>query len=531
MIGAQAPRTPISHQIQTETVTERRSCPRVQGSAWRRSLLRVPAPASSFTERCATTLQTLEDSTSRIDHLEGKLDEIASYLTAPANTTLRANFNPSSSLFSTLPPSAMNAHSTFSMWILPSIEITPDDAIIHFRSKMLKYFPYVYVPCNASWLEQERPFTLLCIMNVTSQATETKLALGARIKQILTHRVYVDDDPLALNLDLVMGLLVWIVWGYDHMLHGTVAKVSRWMQLAISIVFDLGLGKPPQEQISLLADGVLSSGKTVPTRSIEERRAVLGCYVMSLVASSYWGQRQMDPMLWTLYMDECMDVLAHSRDSPFDQMLVHQVQLQRIAGEIESTRVSMDTRAEFFVTLLQQKIMAVKVRIPPHLQQDGNAFGLLQSTENSPDFQKFELLYQCLETAKLAIDNFCNIPSAELPRVSIPFYTHFARAMLVVYELSVRNDPNWDTALVRSTVDILALLDTMISRIQEARALMGELANGGVLDKSLSLYTHAKNSCAQRLAEMMGVSESDNYETQQVTNWISGDTWLREQFF
>lgn len=52
--------------------------------------------------------------------------------------------------------------------------------------------------------------------------------------------------------------------------------------------------------------------------------------------------------------------------------------------------------------------------------------------------------------------------------------------------LSTMNDPIWDTNLVRSTVDVLWILDHLINDVQQAKASRGEEneSANGFLDKS-----------------------------------------------
>lgn len=61
---------------------------------------------------------------------------------------------------------------------------------------------------------------------------------------------------------------------------------SRFMQLAMSMVFDLRLNRRPRQGFQptiFNLDNYAGRAEEVPasTRRIEERRAVLGCYVLS----------------------------------------------------------------------------------------------------------------------------------------------------------------------------------------------------------------------------------------------------------
>ena len=75
-------------------------------------------------------------------------------------------------------------------------------------------------------------------------------------------------------------------------------------------------------------------------------------------------------MQWTLYMDDCINALLQSKESPYDEIFVHQVRLQRIVGEVESVREETKAPPDFYLRFLQQKVDEVKASMPPRLQQD-----------------------------------------------------------------------------------------------------------------------------------------------------------------
>lgn len=84
--------------------------------------------------------------------------------------------------------------------------------------------------------------------------------------------------------------------------------------------------------------------------------------------SVYFGH--IDPMQWTPYMDDCIKALLQSKESPYDEMFVHQVRLQRIVGEVETVREETKAPPDFYLKFLQQKVDEVKASVPPRLQQD-----------------------------------------------------------------------------------------------------------------------------------------------------------------
>lgn len=84
--------------------------------------------------------------------------------------------------------------------------------------------------------------------------------------------------------------------------------------------------------------------------------------------SSYFAQ--IDPMQWTPYMEECLEVVSQNGTCPYDDMFMHQVRLQRIVGEVENARSTTSVPPAFFIGALRHKVDEVKVQISPQLQQD-----------------------------------------------------------------------------------------------------------------------------------------------------------------
>lgn len=69
-------------------------------------------------------------------------------------------------------------------------------------------------------------------------------------------------------------------------------------------------------------------------------------------------------------MDDCITALMESKESPYDEMFVYQVRLQRIVGEVENVREATKAPPDFYLKFLQQKVDEVKASMPSLLQQD-----------------------------------------------------------------------------------------------------------------------------------------------------------------
>ncbi|ROV95570.1 hypothetical protein VSDG_05261 [Cytospora chrysosperma] len=390
-------------------------------------------------------------------------------------------------------------------------------------------------------------------MAAASKSTQTKIALNQRIKQTLTQRMFLDQNPGAVNIDLLLGLLTFLAWGHDHLLQGTPATLSRFTQLAMTVAFDLRLNKPLGEDSNMLPVGSLNGATcTAPAdsaRSLEARRAVLGCFVMSSIVSSYFAQ--IDPMQWTPYMEECLELVSQNRECPYDEIFAHQVRLQRVAQEVEIARGTTIVSAAFYSSALRRRVGDIKAQISPHLQQDTvllasiyytelSIFGLLLSKQDhTPTFQRLECFHACLGTVKSALDCILKLPIVDYRGSSFPFFTQVARYMIVLYKLTTLSDPAWDTGLVRSTIDVVQVMDQLIANMQQARVADGEQAAEGFLDRSARIFMSFRQWCAGKIDEGTAGAAGQASTHGVLTGGDNGflldppgfsDIWLQENF-
>ncbi|PYH93827.1 hypothetical protein BO71DRAFT_380628 [Aspergillus ellipticus CBS 707.79] len=492
---------------------------------------------SCVTETSVRALKSAGNSpVSRINQLEGKIDSLVSLLGTGRTFDiphLDTSLSSSSSLPSEPTPTSF-----------PD-EPSPDECLDIFRSRMLKYFPFLHIPQNAQCLQQERPFLLLCIKAAVIPDTKTKLTLGQKIKQTLTQRIFLDTKPAAVGIDLLLGLLTFLAWGHDHMLDGTPAKVSRFTQLAMTLAYDLRLNRPSLDDSHLLPIGRgCPSQRGHPTRSMEERRAILACFLLSSLVSSFFIQ--IDAMNWTPYMDECLDILSQSKESPYDEIFAHQVRLQRITAEAEGIKGTTTILSDLYLSALRRRVDDVKAHISPEIQQENILLASIHFTELSifkpiisnqaiPTLEKLEHLYTCLQVVKAALDNFFKIPIAKYHGVSFPFFMQFARYIITLYQLSTLNDPSWDTAIVRSTIDILQVLDQLVSNMERARALEDERSADGLLDRSITKFRATRAWCAGKLAQDVDVGGFGDFATgegeMQLDALFLDDIWLRDYLY
>jgi hypothetical protein len=146
---------------------------------------------------------------------------------------------------------------------------------------MLPYCPFIYIPATvpAQQLQREQPYLFRAIMVVTMRSVPERVSQGNALKRLLSDAIVVEERS---DFDLLLAALTYVAWGHDQFTNGP-ATTPRMMDLALSIVCGLRWDKPlPINAHMLPMMGVPSyPGLSAIVCSLEEQRAVLGCFLLS----------------------------------------------------------------------------------------------------------------------------------------------------------------------------------------------------------------------------------------------------------
>ncbi|KAK3298765.1 uncharacterized protein B0H64DRAFT_422502 [Chaetomium fimeti] len=208
-----------------------------------------------------------------------------------------------------------------------------------FRSHMLPHFPLIHLPAEttAQQLQHQRPFLFQAIACVTSPTSCEKRVRAAELKRVLFAMAFLQhqkgnetqQSQAGRTMDLLLGLLVYVAWGWDHLLSG------RLMTLAMSLVGEVLPSKftaSDMHTLGLVVPEVDDTGGPMLAESLLERqRAVLACFVLSSAVSTYTGQ--VDALRWTPHIKHNLAALTASTDDPADGVLALQVHLQLLTSQ------------------------------------------------------------------------------------------------------------------------------------------------------------------------------------------------------
>ena len=113
-------------------------------------------------------------------------------------------------------------------------------------------------------------------------------------------------------------------------------------QLAVAMIFNLGIQSPPSEVLAGLLPTTHAQGMPHQPcrveRSLEEQRAVLGTFVITSMVSHNF--KAADGLRWSPYLEEYLAHIARQSTVPQDKTLVTQVKIQVMINQVRYSSCS-----------------------------------------------------------------------------------------------------------------------------------------------------------------------------------------------
>jgi hypothetical protein len=229
--------------------------------------------------------------------------------------------------------------------------ISDANSLFHyFQTTFISRFPFIILPpqTTADSLRLASPFLFLSIMAATTfHNPPIQRHLGSLIKRKICSQLIMRAER---SLDLLQGLLVHLAW-YHYFLNPQAPQMSLVLQLCIALVHELGIDKSPCERKKDkfgIENEVSGDGQNESSRSLEEKRALLGTYFLaSSFAAAFRKHSVMDFMK---YMEKCCQSLSEAAEFPSDLFISPMVQLQvlsrRVSDEMCYECVDSETKGE-----------------------------------------------------------------------------------------------------------------------------------------------------------------------------------------
>jgi hypothetical protein len=505
--------------------------------------------------------QTGRSSASRTAQLEAKLDSIVSLLQTTGSTSVPAGWestaSKSQSDIELGPPGPTGApvgapvgayaspgisspstaacspsSNEFSVHDLCStLPITPDQAektLNMMRTQNLRFLPFVYIPPHftAEMLREEKPFFWLCIMAVTTPVNIHRETLFRKITMLIQQKLLIEVAP---SMDMLLGIMTFISWTT----YSRRPFLNFYAHVLMGLVCDLGINQPVSQEPSNMQAFKCAVGwkQQIPTiRTLEERRAVLGCFL--LTSSIALTMSKIDALRWNPHMEESLTVLMDAKECPEDELLVTLVKIQLIMDKIYHMRRDGENKSYslLYTKAFQSQLESVKSQIPQRLQQDKAVALYLANAEvviheaaietpslpNSPEMHRLESLCTCLQGCKSWLDTWLAISPDHHIGISFTVFFQFSRALVSLYKLSTLEDPAWDRNMVRNTANVLEILDRILYNLKKSSRILSDpdQPEYNVYEKGVKMVQSIKQGWEPKLMEVW----FPNLPTDEISN-------------
>ncbi|OAA37907.1 hypothetical protein NOR_06984 [Metarhizium rileyi] len=385
-------------------------------------------------------------------------------------------------------------------------EPTPEEAEAYFAKfrQWLEAAPFMHIPVDmtAAALRREKPFLWTCIMSLTSMSTPQQRILREKIRQDVADRLVVDGDR---SMDMLQGLVAFLTWATMNAGPGMKPFLILYAALAQSIVFDMGLTRSPaEEQQSTMYFKIWSARPPPPprVRTMEERRVVLGLWLAISIATSFIGK--METLAWTAHMEDCLTTLDKGNEYPSDAILVAMVKIQLVGEEVQKLMRSKLSESNqnptyIFKSGLLSRLNEVRNQLADHLcnnQSLVHSIGLF-TEPGIPASVRINSMYSCTKHARKFYDIFFAIPAFEVAGLPFVAYVEMSHMQATLYRLTTVEDPAWDKDIMKSTADLMYLLDKTIElfyRIDEVYPIRTDDNDGTLFSKAAKILRNLRNS-------------------------------------
>lgn len=297
--------------------------------------------------------------------------------------------------------------------------------------------------------------------------------------------------------------------------------LSVFTHLATSLVFDLGLNKPVQVTPSTF--NLHQCPRPSTPRTMEERRAALGCYLMTSMYVKYIPRavwiiidhlnrissflQKIETIRWTPHLDESLQIVGEQKECLNDDILVQLVRMRLIVEKNRTRRASLndtsdavgpaedegalflDVKVEilessprdgthpiiaFFITIFHPKLTHYSVLLL-HLYSNELeiAVSSLSFTPSDVKASRQHHLFQALTSINSWFDILFMIPPAGY--ISFPFaiFSQVSRCLLSLYRLAILDAPNWNKNHVQQIANPLSILNRLVDTLEQVPAVVG----------------------------------------------------------
>lgn len=108
------------------------------------------------------------------------------------------------------------------------------------------------------------------------------------------------------------------------------------------------------------------------------------------------------------------------------------------------------------------------------------------------DLGKLDAYYASLQASKALLDNYLSFSPAQYLYIPFSVTLHFGRAAQTVYRLLVVDDPDWDRAIVKASIDLMAVMERTAVNYQKVHQVCGLETTDDI--ETTDYYSRAANA-------------------------------------
>ncbi|KAI2621290.1 hypothetical protein GGR54DRAFT_600933 [Hypoxylon sp. NC1633] len=434
-----------------------------------------------------------------------------------------------------------------------------EELLKKFREETIGFFPFVYIPphVTSQQLRELYPFLWLNIVCVALGSPRRRTALGDQARNIVIQKIVIDREK---SLDLLLGLLALVGWA--HLQRRDRPFWTLFSQLIVTLVCDLGLHQPPSNGTLFCApskDGDPRMTNYYRRRTHEEQRAVLGAFVVTSMVSNIF--KHAPGLRWSSHLDGYLSNLAQDSTVTQDETLIAQVRMQLIINQMYDdswqtsggggppalylsalrSQLHEITRQEKLGTAVRNHPMILELYHFTELLINESAISKSTTPWNEPDLRRFEVYQNCLVSIKAFIDTFFATPITLLGSMPLTSFPQLVRVVRCLHKISTIQDPAWDRAAVRRTIDLIPTCDKIIGTFEYLKAASALVTPDGGEDEShnwgIGVFRKMRAAWQNEMANLDAVNsasrETSMVDATQGSGFaaamdFSGDPWLTD---
>ncbi|KAM0814794.1 hypothetical protein AB5N19_00585 [Seiridium cardinale] len=406
-------------------------------------------------------------------------------------------------------------------------------------------------------LRNVKPFLWLNIMALATKSVSQQFAMEETIWQIISQRIVVQHFA---NIDLLLGVVCFASW--SHYFKKDKPYMTMLAQIAVSLACELGINGDIPTRANKRNRSQPNGSQQLKCRNLEERRSILA--VFHLTSASWAAYRKTEPMRWTPYLDVCLGVIGVDGakiETRLDAVLAAQIKCHLICNDLffaspqedSALNGSGTTRSSSIITAaLLRQLKEAQQNLPAEVRTLDSIQMYFYSTELSiresilrggpdrlpgVDVQRLRELDSVLTAIEGWLDVFTHMPLVDAIGIHVDNFTQFLHCIVVLFKLSVLEEPGWDLEEVKRRLDVFNVLDTTYQLVESITIVTGmvdaEGPRSGLFFKAKHLWRAIKALLVAEYSESMVTSnlhgcqkEGGANEAATVAEDISMDNFL-----